>query len=156
MTRFVIPLCMDASVMQLRQGHRLIQLGIALLLFASFEGFVIPRAASPHLALSAHTLSALLTVLLTAFGLVWPRLRLGAMSLRIAYWCLIYSSLAILAAYVLAAVWGAGNMTMRIAAGSARGSAVQELTIMVLAFSSAPTGIVSFALMLWGLRRMTE
>jgi hypothetical protein len=39
---------------------------------------------------------------------------------------LIYSTFAILAAYVMGAVWGAGNETMRLAAGAAHGSAFQE------------------------------
>jgi hydroxylaminobenzene mutase len=135
-----------------RQGHRLLQVGVALFLFVSLEGFAIPYLASPRLGLSVHTLSALQGVLLLALGLVWPRLNLGATTSRIAFWLLIYSAFAILAAYVMAAVWGAGNETMRLAAGAAHGSVFQEAAIMVVAYSSAPTGITSFALILWGLR----
>ena len=123
-----------------------------MLLFASFEGFAIPYLASPPLGLSVHRLSALLGVLLPMFGLFWTRLRLGSIAARVAFWCLLYSSLAIDVAYMMAAMWGAGNETMRQAAGSAHGSAAQELAIMVVAYSSAPTGIVSFVLILWGLR----
>jgi hydroxylaminobenzene mutase len=36
--------------------------------------------------------------------------------------------------------------------GLAEGSPAQETFIKVLAYSSAPTGLVAFALMLWGLR----
>jgi hydroxylaminobenzene mutase len=43
-------------------------------------------------------------------------------------------------------------MTMPIAAGPAHGSAFQEATIAAVAYSSAPTGILSFVLILWGLR----
>ena len=135
-----------------RQGHRLIQIGVALLLFCSFEGFAIPYVAAPRLGLSVHTLSAMQSVLLLALGLLWPRLNLGAASSRIAFWLLIYSTFAILSAYVLAAIWGAGNSTMPLAAGAAHGSAVQEAAITIVAYSSAPTGIVAFALVLWGLR----
>ncbi|MBZ9853735.1 hypothetical protein LB566_07985 [Mesorhizobium sp. CA13] len=102
-----------------RQGHRLLQLGIALLLFSSFEGFAIPYLAAPRLGLSVHTLSALQGVLLLALGLVWSRLNLGVAMSRIAFWLLIYSALAILAAYVMASLWGAGNETMPLAAGAA-------------------------------------
>src|SRR5207248_3329325 len=62
------------------------------------------------------------------------------------------SSLAIVAAYLLGAVWGAGNTTMPLAAGAAHGSNFQEAVIKIVAYSSAPTGIISFALILWGLR----
>ena len=135
-----------------RQGHRLLQIGVALLLFCSFEGFAIPYVAAPRLGLSVHTLSALQSVLLLVLGLLWPRLNLGAASSRTAFWLLIYSTFAILPAYVMAAVCGAGNSTMPLAAGAAHGSAAQEAAIRIVAYSSAPTGIVAFAIILWGLR----
>lgn len=135
-----------------RQGHRLLQVGVALFLFTSFEGFVIPYFPVPNLGRSVHTLAAFLGVLLLALGLVWPRLSLGATAARIAFWLLIYSGLAIIAAFLLAAVWGAGNSIMPLAAGSAHGSDFQEAAIRLVAYSSAPTGIASFALILWGLR----
>ncbi len=142
----------SSSNMLAHQGHRLIQIGVALLLFLSFEGFVIPVLASPALGLSAHRLSSILSVLLIGLGLVWTRLNLGVTASRIAFWLLIYSALAIDAAYVLAAIWGAGNETITQAAGTARGTALQETVIAIIAYSSAPTGIISFLLILWGLR----
>jgi (hydroxyamino)benzene mutase len=135
-----------------RQGHRLLQIGVGLFLVTSLEGFVIPGFAAPRLGLSAHSLMALLGVLLIAVGLLWSRLHLGIRASRFAFWLLIYSSLAIVAAYLLGAIWGAGNSTMPLAAGAARGSDFQEAVIRIVAYSSAPTGIVSFALILWGLR----
>ena len=134
-----------------RQGDRLLQLGVALFLVTSFEGFVIPGFAAARLGLSAHSLMALLGVLFVALGLLWPKLRLGVATSRLAFWMLTYSSLAIVAAYLLGAIWGAGNSTMPLAAGTAHGSNFQEAVIKIVAYSSAPTGIVSFALILWGL-----
>ena len=135
-----------------RQSQRLLQIGVGLLLFVSFEGFVIPYLAAPHLGLSAHTLGALQGVLLLALGLAWTRLNLRDVPARVAFWLLVYSTFAILAAYVLGALWGAGNETMPIAAGPAHGTPLQEAVIKIVAYTSAPTGIVSFALILWGLR----
>src|SRR5437879_4547193 len=103
---------MNSSNVLSRQGHRLLQIGVALFLFSSFEGFAIPYLAAPRLGLSVHTLSALQGVLLLALGLVWPKLNLGAITSRIAFWLLIYAAFAILIAYVIAAAWGAGNETM--------------------------------------------
>jgi hydroxylaminobenzene mutase len=143
---------MSSSDILPREGHRLLQIGVALLLFSSFEGFAIPYVAAPRLGLSAHTLGALQAVLLLVLGLVWPRLNLGTTMSRIAFWLLIYSAFAILAAYVLAAAWGAGNETMPLAAGAAHGRAFQESVIKVVAYSSAPTGLIAFGLILWGLR----
>lgn len=147
---------MSTSAELPRQGQRLLQIGIGLLLYSSFEGFAIPLLGSQRVALSVHTLSALQAVLLLALGLLWPRLSLGASAARMAFWCLVFSALAILAAYTVAAIWGVGNETIRLAGelphGLTRGSALQERFIQVLAYSSAPTGLTAFLLVLWGLR----
>src|SRR4029450_2909008 len=134
-----------------RQGHRLLQLGVALFLFTSFEGFAVPYFAAPNLGRSVHTLSAFSGVLLLTLGLVWPRLNLGATAARIAFWFLIYSDFATIVAFLMAALWCAGNSIMPLAAGAARGSDFQEAAIRVMAYSAGPTGITSFALILWGL-----
>jgi len=55
----------------------------------------------------------------------------------------------------MAAMWGAGDSVIRLAASTGRGSVVQETTIDIVAYSSAPTGIIAFALILWGLRSNT-
>jgi (hydroxyamino)benzene mutase len=143
---------MDAQHLLSCQGLRLLQIGVALFLFTSLEGFAIHHLTAPHLGLSVYTLSAFQGVLLLlALGLLWPRLELGPMASRVAFWLLLYSSFAILAAYLLAAVWGAGNETMPLAAGTAHGSRLQEAVIKGVAYSSAP-GLISFALILRGLR----
>ena len=145
---------MSSANMLSRQGHRLLQIGVALFLFTSFEGFAVPYFAAPHLGRSVHTLSAFSGVLLISLGLLWSRLDLGAAGSRIAFWFLIYSGLATIAAFVLAAIWGAGNSIMPLAAGSAHGSDFQEAVIKIVAYSGAPTGIIAFALVLWGLRTL--
>jgi (hydroxyamino)benzene mutase len=143
---------MDATTLLSRQGHRLLQFGVGLIVFSSLEGFAIPYFGSPRLGLSAHTLSALQGVLVVTLGLMWPRLRLGVTAARVAFWSFVYSDIAILSAYVIGAAWGAGNETMPLAAGSAHGTALQETAIRIVGYSSAPTGLSAFGLILWGLR----
>lgn len=143
---------MNSSQALSRQGRRLLQLGVGLFLFASLEGFAIPYLAAPHLGLATHRLSALVGVALIAFGLLWPQLSLGPAAARLAFWTHAYSALAIVAAYLLAALLGAGNTIISQAAGDSRGTDFQEAAIKIIAYSSAPTGILSFALVLWGLR----
>jgi hydroxylaminobenzene mutase len=143
---------MNTSSVLSVQGHRLIQLGVALFLFSALVGFAVPYFAVPRLGLSVHTLSALSGVILIALGLLWPRLSLGVTASWIAFWLFVYSDLATLAAYVLAGVWGAGNSIIPLVAGSARGSALQETVIDVVLYSAAPPVLVSLALILWGLR----
>ena len=143
---------MNSSRMLSLQSHRLLQVGVALFLFTSFQGFAVPYFTVPNLGRSVHTLSAFSGVLLVALGLLWPRLNLDAASSRIAFWFLIYSDFATIAAFLLAGVWGAGSSIMPLAADGAHGSNFQEEVIRVVAYSAAPTGIASFALILWGLR----
>ena len=143
---------MDQPSRLARQGHRLLQAGVGLLLLTSFWGFLFPYLASPPIGLSAHKLMSLAAALFLAIGLMWPRLTLGGRASGLAFWLYLYSTFAIVAAYLLGAAWGAGNETMPLAAGSAHGSAVEEMIIKAVAYSSGPTGIIAFALILWGLR----
>jgi (hydroxyamino)benzene mutase len=140
-----------------RQGQHLLQLGMVLILYSALEGFVIPAFGSARIGLSVHTLGAFQAVLLLALGLVWPRLALGKISSWVAFWCLVYSAVAILAAYTIAAMWGVGNETIvlmgELPHGLRHGSANQESAIKIVAYSSAPTGLAAFGLILWGLRR---
>ncbi len=54
------------------------------------------------------------------------------------------------------AAWGAGQETMPLAAGAAQGSPWQEAAIKAAAYSSALPGLITFGLMLWGLRRRPQ
>jgi hydroxylaminobenzene mutase len=147
---------MNSSYVLSQQGHRMLQLGIGHFVFSAVEGFAIPALRAPALGLSVHRLSALQGVMMLTLGLFWPRLRLGATASRIAYWTYIYSSLATLVPYVMAAVWGVGNTTIPLAAGTARGNAHQEATIKVILYSAAPSFFISMALILWSLRIKVE
>lgn len=142
----------DHSSTLARQGHRLVQLGVALFLFVTLQGLAIQNFAVPGLGRSAHTLSLSTGLVLLAIGLVWPRLILGAIATRIAFWFLAYSLLATIVAFMLAAIWGAGNSVLPLAAGAAHGSVLQENIITIVLVSTLPTGIIAFALILWGLR----
>jgi hydroxylaminobenzene mutase len=142
----------DSSNILSRQGHRLIQIGVGFFLFTSLWGFALEYVASAHLGLSVHTLAAMEGVILVALGLVWRRLNLGAKASRTAFWMFVYSSFATVIAYIMAALWGAGNSTMKLAAGTAHGSAFQETTIKIVCYSAAPTVLIALVLILWGLR----
>lgn len=74
---------------------------------------------------------------------------LGETAARIAFWLLVYSALATIAGFILAALWSAGGSIMPIAAQGARGSDFQELLIQLVMYPAAPTGIAAFALILW-------
>ena len=135
-----------------RHGHRLVQVGVALFLFVTLQGLVIQNFAVPSLGRSAHTVALSSGLVLLGIGLIWPRLTLGATATRIAFWFLIYSLLVTIVVFLLAAMWGAGNTVLPLAAGASHGTALQENIITVVLVSTLPTGIIAFALILWGLR----
>jgi len=143
---------MNSSELLSRQGRRLLQFGIILFLFTSFEGFVIPALAVPNLGRSVHTLCGFTGILFLAMGRMWPMPKLGTTGAGIAFWFLVYSAFATIAGFVIAAIWGAGGSIMPIATQGARGSDFQEGLIQLVMYPAAPTGIIAFVLILWGLR----
>jgi hydroxylaminobenzene mutase len=144
---------MDTSILIARQAHRLNQIGISLFLFAALIGVAIPTFAVPRLALSVHLLGILQGIFFLAIGQVWLRLTLSPTISRVAFWLLIYGGIAALAANLLAAVWGAGNSILPMAAGSAHGTTFQEAVINIGLRSAGATLIAALVLILWGLRK---
>ena len=66
---------MDTSDGSFRQGHRLLQAGILLFLFALLVGLAVPKFAVPRLGLSAHLLGITQGIFLMVTGVLWPKLR---------------------------------------------------------------------------------
>lgn len=135
-----------------RQGHRLLQVGFLLFLLALFVGLGVPSFSVPRLALSTHLLGIMQGTFLVAAGLIWPRLRLSASLSRIACGLAIYGCVAAWTANLSAAVLGAGSSMMPIAAGTARGSPLQEAAILIALRSAAVSLIAAVVMVLWGLR----
>jgi len=143
---------MDAADESLRQGHRLLQAGILLFLFALLVGLAVPRFAVPRLGLSAHLLGIMQGLFLMLTGVLWPKLRLTRAMLRVGVWLAVYGCFAAWTANVLAGMWGAGNSMLPLAAGQARGSAFQEVLIATGLRTAAVALIAVAILILWGLR----
>ena len=151
---------MNASSKLSQQGHRLLQVGMGLILYSAAIGFVIPVLASPRIGLSVHTLSGFNGVFFLVQGLLWSRLALGDRAARVAFWCSIHGNLQIVATYTLAAIWGVGIESIQLMGelphGLSRGTPFQEGVILFLMIASGPTGLASWLLILWGLRRPAE
>lgn len=135
-----------------RQGRRLLQVGSFLFFLALLTGLVVQKFTVPRLGLSAHLLGLMQGLFLMVAGLLWPKLTLTRALSKIAVCLIIYGCFAAWTANVLAGIWGAGNSLLPIAAGSARGSVVQEAIISITLRSSAAALIVSVVLIIWGLR----
>lgn len=135
------------------QAHRLLQLGVSLFLFALLVGIAIPQFAVPRLGLSTHLLAISQGLFLLLMGLIWPRLQLTPRVGGLAFWLLAYGCLAALLANFMGAIWGAGNTLLPMAAGAARGSALQEGFVVIALRSGGAALIGGTAVVLWGLRR---
>jgi hydroxylaminobenzene mutase len=143
---------MDPSVGFSRQGHRLLQGGVLLFLLALLVGLGVPRFAVPRLGLSTHLLGITQGVFLMVIGLLWPRLALSTVLSRVACGLALYGCFAAWSANLLAATWGSGSSLLPMAAGPARGSALQEAVIGVGLRTAALSLIAATVLVLWGLR----
>ena len=135
-----------------RQGHRLLQFGGLLFLFALLVGLFVPTFAAPRLGLSTHLLGLMQGIFLMVLGVLWPRLRVTRAVGRTGAFLAVYGCFAAWIANLSAAIWGAGNSMLPIAAGSSHGSALQEAIISVALRSAAVSLIAVAVLVLWGLR----
>jgi hydroxylaminobenzene mutase len=144
---------MESTDWSERHGHRMLQLGMFLFLLALLVGLAVPRFAVPRLGLSTHLLGIMQGTFLMVVGLMWPKLGFARVPSRIGLFLAAYGCLAAWTANLVAAVWGAGNGMLPIAAGQARGSLLQE-GIIAVALRSAAASLITLAVMvLWGLRR---
>jgi len=146
---------MDMTGPSLREAHRLLQLGVLLLLLGMITGFAISAFAVPLLGLSAHLTGVLMGIFLIVIGLLWPKLTLPRTASRIGFWMAVVGCFVSWIIAVLAGLWGAGNSVMPIVAGQAQGTAVQEAIIWIGMVSAAVIVTGLTMLVLWGLRDFT-
>lgn len=135
-----------------RQVTWLFRIGVALFLAAALVGLGVPYFTVSRLALSAHIVALLQGIFLVVLGLLWVRLSLTPAQALVAFWLLIYQSLAASLANLLAAIWSAGNSIIPMAAGAAHGSTAQEAIINVGLRSAGAALILGLLFVLWGLR----
>ena len=134
------------------QVRRLLQLGVLLLLLGLLIGLAIPALTVPRLGVAAHVNAVVGALFLLALGLLWPQLRLSTRTLRLAFWLAPYSFFVATLMPLLGGVWGAGASMLPIAAGTARGSGLQEGFIAVGLTTAGIAVIVLSVLLLLGLR----
>lgn len=142
----------DAEHRLAREGHRLLQAGVLLFLLGLLLGLAVPAFAVPRLGLTAHLLALTQGIFLIAIGLLWPRLTLTPLLSAIGCWTAVYSCFASCAVAALGGTWRAGSSMLPMAAGPARGSAIQEGIIAAGLVSSAAGLLAVAVLLLWGLR----
>jgi hydroxylaminobenzene mutase len=127
-----------------------------LLLIGLLIGFIIPALAVPRLGVSAHVNAVVGALFLLVLGLIWPQLRLGARAQGLAFWFALYSFFMGALMPLLAGAWRAGGTMLPLAAGTARGSVLEEGVIAVGLTTAGATVIALCLLLFRGLRGGTR
>jgi len=138
---------------RMSQSHRLLQIGIGLLLIAVLLGLAVPHFAAPRVALSAHLIGIFQGILLLVLALLWGRFNLTPRQSALVFWLVAYQAVAALLSNALAAAWGAGSSIIPMAAGASRGTTVQEAIVTIGLRSAGAALILALLLLLWGSRR---
>lgn len=136
-------------------GHRLLQLGMFLFLIGLLTGFAIPVLENSRMGLASHLEALMNGTFLILLGLLWPRLALSRRALSGLFGLALFGTFANWAATLLAAIWGAGEPMMPMAAAGYQGSSGQETVIAALLISLSLAMVAVSALVLWGLRTGT-
>ncbi len=134
--------------------RRLIFFGSLLFLFSLLEGFLIPMARNPRLALSGHLEGILGAVFLILLGgVVWQRLILPRVLSACLFWLFVYTGYANLFFAFLGGVLGASRFTPIAGAGH-EAPLWQEAIVGVGVVSATVAGLAGAALLCYGLRRI--
>ena len=133
-------------------GRRLQQAGMVLFLLALLVGLGLHKLAVPRLGLSAHLLGIMQGTFLVAAGVMWPNLHFTRGQSALAALLAVCGCVAAWLANLAGAAWGAGGAMLSIAGGTARGTPLQEIVIVVLLRGAAVALVLTTLLILWGLR----
>lgn len=135
------------------QSRRLLRFGVVLVLLALLIGLAIPALAVPRLGVAAHVNGVVGGLALIVLGLLWPHLRLGSKALGAAFWLAVYSFFVATLMPLLGGAWAAGATMLPLAAGAARGTAMQEAILSAGLITAGIAVFVLFVLLYQGLRR---
>ena len=135
------------------QARRLLRFGVVLVLLALLIGLAIPALAVPRLGVAAHVNGVLGGLALIVLGLLWPHLQLGSRALGASFWLAVYSFFVATLIPLLGGVWAAGATMLPLAAGTARGTPLQEAILSAGLITAGIAVFMLFVLLYMGLRR---
>jgi hydroxylaminobenzene mutase len=138
------------------QRRSLIRTGAVLFLIGGLVlAFPLPIYVNVRMALTAHLEGVMNGIMLIVIGLIWRDLRLGAQARTVAFWTGIYGAYANWLGCWLSAIWGASEMAP-IAGSGFHALASQEGIVKFLLMTCGIAIILSFVLIVWGLRGQLE
>lgn len=133
-------------------NNKLIRHGLVLFLLGLLTGFAIPAMASPRLGLSGHLEAVMNGMFLILAGLIWEKLCLTESLLKSIYLALLFGTYTNWITVTLAGIWGAGGEMMPIAAGSLKGTSIQEGLIKFGLISLSLAMVYAILVMIVGLK----
>lgn len=140
----------DRSVKKV-QADRLLFLGVVLFLLGLISGLLTPQMGSPRLGLSSHLEGVMNGLVLMVLGLMWPRIDLPDMMLKLTFYAVINGTFANWGGVMVGAIWNAGGM-MHVASGHV-GPQMAEIAVRVLLYSVVVCMIYTCVAVMWGLHR---
>ena len=130
---------------------RLWRYGVLLLFLSLVNGVLIGVFTNPRAALSAHLTGIEGSLVLVAFGFLWPKLNLTRGQARTALNLSVVGMYSLWVAFLLAAALGTSGSTPISGEGFA-GAASAELVVSALLYLGSVASLVGVGLVLFGLR----
>ena len=146
---------MEYTALVHKQSHRLIFLGLCLLLLGLITGLLVPALANPRMAVSSHIEGVLNGMLLIIFGLIWPRMALSQRWFSISFWLAIFGTFMNWLGILVAAIFDAGAMLNVLADGKEGPPAAEGFVTFSLLALSVAMIMVSVTILI-GLHKGTQ
>jgi hydroxylaminobenzene mutase len=116
---------MENSFLRKRHSDRLIFFGILLFMVGLIIGFFVPLFANPRMGLSSHIEGILNGIFLVVLGLIWHKIEVSDLLLKITYGMALYGTFANCLGMLIAAVFNAGK-SLTVAANGHEGAPIVE------------------------------
>lgn len=133
-------------------SYRLSLAGVLLLFLALLTGGAVPHLVNPRMGLAAHTTGIQCALVLIAFGVLWPKLRVAGVAARLTYVVNVAGAYALWLAFVLGAALGAGRAAPISGAGHEASPAAEAVFACVL-YLGVVSSVVGTAAVLLALAR---
>ncbi len=135
-----------------QRSRTLLGIGALLFFLGLLSGFAIPAMTNSRMGLSSHLEGVMNGTFLMVVGLAWSNLHLALVYRSIAFWTLVYGTVANWLYVTLAAIFGTKSMTP-IASAGYEGLPWQETLVTVGLFSVGLSMLVGCGLLVWGFFR---
>ncbi|MEZ5082244.1 MAG: hypothetical protein R2750_02140 [Bacteroidales bacterium] len=144
---------MENSALKINQANRLIYSGVLLFFLGLIVGLVVPILANPRMGVSSHIEGVLNGIFLIILGLIWNKIMLSEIWLKITFWLAIYGTFMNWFGILIAAIFNGGKM-LGVMANGREGIPIVEGIVGFSLISLSIAMIVICITTLIGLRKL--